>query len=729
MKKFNKKGVIATVCAASAVALLIGGVLANFQKNAKADDTQVDKSAIIRDTDLTVDSSGVLQIKRNTVVTKESEAKKSPWTILMYIDGADLEQLSGFASKEIKEIVNANVTSENIDNANIIIQTGGSFFWSDRNVKADKTQRFILNKDKGLTLLEETDRQNMGDSATLIDYLEWGIQEYPAEKMGVIFWNHGSGIQNGVCTDPCFQFDSLSLAELEYSFSTACNKLNRRFDLIGFDTCLSGSLEYANVLAPYANYMVASAETEPADGWEYTTIVNTLLENPSIEPKDLGKTICDSYYAFFEAKSKNKLKDLTLSVYDLDKVDNVCIENNYLSKYMYDNVIQDQNNIDAYCKMQLSDKVAVYDENNIDIGSMLNYFDKNTNYGIQNYKKALDEFVVYNVLGEKYANLNSAGVSLYFPKEAIALKDLNIMRNVSVSPYYLQFLEIVNAKKAGVDVNNYRCNSWISLDTYFEDNFGYIDYELNGNNVELRMYSKLAENGKYVSDGFVDNWNNNFSKDKGSRNNSPSQKSIIKDIKCVDNQYTATIAEDYKDKVNKIYDSVFVKMDNDIVCLGQSGEAKYNSKTGEVNSEFNGQWLMLPDGQLLTTYIDEDFDELVYSIPVYINDSEMYIKIKMVGDSDYEVLGIWDGTANTVYAGRSYIELVSGTTITPIYDVYNEETEEFETEIGEEYTIKGNTDFLFTTLNDDEYDFSFIVDSIYGNSVNVNCEEHANNVE
>ena len=58
--------------------------------------------------------------------------------------------------------------------------------------------------------------------------------------------------------------------------------------------------EYANVLAPYAKYMVASAETEPADGWEYTTIVNTLLENPTIEAKDLGKVICDSYYSFFD---------------------------------------------------------------------------------------------------------------------------------------------------------------------------------------------------------------------------------------------------------------------------------------------------------------------------------------------------------------------------------------------------------------------------------------------
>lgn len=723
MKKFNKKGVIAAVCVASAVALLTGGILANFKKNAKADDTQVDKSVITRDTDLTVDSSGILQIKRNIVKTEESTEKKAPWTILMYIDGADLEQLSGFASKELKEIVNANVTAENIDNANIVIQTGGSFFWSDRNVKADKTQRFILNKDKGLTLLDEKERQNMGDPATLSDFLEWGIQEYPAEKMGVIFWNHGSGIQNGVCIDPCFQFDSLSLAELEYAFSTSCKKMNRRFDMIGFDTCLSGSLEYANVLAPYAKYMVASAETEPADGWEYTTIVNTLLDNPIIEAKDLGKVICDSYYSFFEVKAKNKLKDLTLAVYDLDKVDKVCIENNYLAKYFYDKVVQDKNNIDEYCKMQLADDVAVYDENNIDIGSMLNFLSKNTDYGIQNYKQALDEFVVYNILGEKYTNKNSIGLSMYFPKEAISLKDLNIMRNVSVSPYYLQFLEIVNAKKAGVDVNNYQCNQWSSLDTYFEDNFGYIDYELQGNNVELRMYSKLAENGKYMSDGFVDNWNNNFSKDKGTRNNSFSKKNVIGDIKCADNQYTATITEDYRDKVNKVYDSVFVKMDKDTVCLGQSGESKYDNKTGEVTSDFNGQWLMLPDGQLLTTYIDEDFDELVYSIPVYINESEMYIKVKMIGDSDYEVLGIWDGTANTVYAGRSYIELASGTTITPIYDVYNEEEGEYETETGEDYTIKGNGDFLFTQLKDDEYDFSFTVDSIYGNSVNVNCEE------
>ena len=47
----------------------------------------------------------------------------------------------------------------------------------------------------------------MGDPNTLSCFLEWGIKEYPAKRMGVIFWNHGSGIDNGVCIDPCFKFD------------------------------------------------------------------------------------------------------------------------------------------------------------------------------------------------------------------------------------------------------------------------------------------------------------------------------------------------------------------------------------------------------------------------------------------------------------------------------------------------------------------------------------------
>ena len=36
---------------------------------------------------------------------------------------------------------------------------------------------------------------------TLKDYLNWGIDNYAAEHMAVVFWNHGAGVAGGLCND------------------------------------------------------------------------------------------------------------------------------------------------------------------------------------------------------------------------------------------------------------------------------------------------------------------------------------------------------------------------------------------------------------------------------------------------------------------------------------------------------------------------------------------------
>ena len=71
--------------------------------------------------------------------------------------------------------------------------------------------------------------------------------------------------------------------------------MTSKFEFIGFDTCLSGSIEYANILAPYAKYMIASAQVEPSSGWSYTPIVNEILKYPDSTGADLGKVICKEY--------------------------------------------------------------------------------------------------------------------------------------------------------------------------------------------------------------------------------------------------------------------------------------------------------------------------------------------------------------------------------------------------------------------------------------------------
>ena len=98
----------------------------------------------------------------------------------------------------------------------------------------------------------------------------------------------------------------------------------------------------------------------------------------------------------------------------------------------------------------------------------------------------------------------------------------------------------------------------------------------------------------------------------------------------------------------------------------------------------------------------------IYSFPVSINDVESSIRIEEIYDGNnytYYTLGIWDSNDNpNVYTrgGRSYLPIKSGTTISPIYDVFNLETSQYESEYGDDYTINGDFEFLFTKLK--QYD-------------------------
>jgi hypothetical protein len=64
----------------------------------------------------------------------------------------------------------------------------------------------------------------------------------------------------------------------------------QKFDIIGFDACLMGSLEVLSMTAPYADYAVLSQETEPSMGWAYTAFLKKLTSNPKIDPAELSKT-------------------------------------------------------------------------------------------------------------------------------------------------------------------------------------------------------------------------------------------------------------------------------------------------------------------------------------------------------------------------------------------------------------------------------------------------------
>ena len=218
------------------------------------------------------ESSGSMSIERPTIKNIPM-GDKDTWTVFVYLCGSDLESRiffgGGMASDDIEEMCKASAS----DNVRFVIETGGCSYWHDDNIDSDFLGRYVVENGK-LKKAGEVRQASMGKTSTLTGFLKWGIKKYPAEKMGVIFWDHGGGSLSGVCFDELEDNDSLGLREIDAAFLSLADsgELTDKFEFIGFDACLMGTVEAANILASYSDYMFGSEESEPGSGWDYKAI-------------------------------------------------------------------------------------------------------------------------------------------------------------------------------------------------------------------------------------------------------------------------------------------------------------------------------------------------------------------------------------------------------------------------------------------------------------------------
>ena len=252
---------------------------------------------------------------------------KSAYTVLIYMCGSDLEsdsQQGGLATSDIQEILSVKNQPKDV---NIVIQTGGAKKWSSAGQKLgisySKSQRWHVEDGK-LVKDEETTKKNMGLSSTLESFLTWGIEKYPAEKTGVVLWNHGGGMY-GVCYDEQFDNDNLLNSEvnkaLENTFTTL--KRTEKLEFIGYDACLMAVQDIAEFNSKYFNYMIASEESEAGYGWDYDNWVDDLYAKKST--REILFEICDTFIednnVDYYGNYSTAYNDQTLSVLDLSKMD------------------------------------------------------------------------------------------------------------------------------------------------------------------------------------------------------------------------------------------------------------------------------------------------------------------------------------------------------------------------------------------------------------------------
>ena len=234
-------------------------------------------------------------------------------TLLVYMCGSDLQSA---ACEDIYEMALAE-TGENV---NIVILAGGAEKWDYEEIGGN-TRTLITIREGYYESVTDWGWASMGSGESLLEFLAYGLSEYPAARTGVILWDHGAGSEAGVCFDETTEDrDGLTLLEI----SQALQRLEEstggfHLDFFGCDACMMATYEMAALLSRHdIDYYVASEEVEPGTGWNYTPWLQAADQDPALDTERLCSMIADSY---MEAAREESPDDwLTVSVTDLKKL-------------------------------------------------------------------------------------------------------------------------------------------------------------------------------------------------------------------------------------------------------------------------------------------------------------------------------------------------------------------------------------------------------------------------
>ena len=260
-------------------------------------------------------SGGSAEAPDTTVVTGAREKYtvlkgrgRDTVTILVYLCGTDLESQNGMGTSDLKEMTSATLGSK----VNLIVYTGGCRRWRNNVVSSSVNQIYQIQDGKLYCLEKDMGSASMTSPKTLSSFIKYGAENFPANRMCLILWDHGSGSASGYGYDEKYASSgSMSLAGI----NSALKDAGQKFDFIGFDACLMATVENGLMLSQYADYMIASEETEPGVGWYYTNWLTKLGSNTSISTVELGKMIADDFVAVCARQCRGQ--GTTLSVVDL----------------------------------------------------------------------------------------------------------------------------------------------------------------------------------------------------------------------------------------------------------------------------------------------------------------------------------------------------------------------------------------------------------------------------
>ncbi|MBF0410437.1 MAG: hypothetical protein HQM10_24035 [Candidatus Riflebacteria bacterium] len=193
-------------------------------------------------------------------VTDVSAEKE--WTFLVFVNGDN------------------NLDEHGVDDHQEMASAGSNEFLNivtlfDR-FKAPATINFI--EKNNVKVIREMGEVDMGDYRVLVQFVRDMVQQYPAKHYALVIWNHGSGwkfqedMPRGISYDDS-SGNHITTNQLQTAVMEVKQQLGRKLDILAMDACLMQMMEVVYAVADSVDYVVASEEVEPMEGYPYDRIL------------------------------------------------------------------------------------------------------------------------------------------------------------------------------------------------------------------------------------------------------------------------------------------------------------------------------------------------------------------------------------------------------------------------------------------------------------------------
>ena len=662
-------------------------------------------------------------------------------TIMIYLCGSDLESEHSMATADLNEMLHANLDDEHL---NIIVETGGAKKWNNSVISNKTNQRYRVTS-RGLQVLDDNvGSKSMVDPNTLVSFIQYCKNKYPADRYMLIMWDHGGGAITG------YGYDEKSSGSMTLDkLNSALKQGGVKFDFIGFDACLMGTLETALVTEQYADYLIASEEAEPGTGWYYTTWLSELSKNPSIDTVKLAKTLIDD---FTDVSRKNYPGcNTTLSVVDLAEFAGTVPDafNAFSSEIsgMLDNSEYKQV---ANARADAREFGVSAKVNHIDV---IDFASKIGGTKANALVTALKGCVKYN--RTSVSMKNSYGVSIYFPYSSF--KSMNsavaLYNSIGISGDYSRCIKSFASLAAGGQIatggttsspygslfGDYGGSSYSSGDMLGSLLGSYLggsgDTDTLGSLLGGAGSLLGGMGGSSVTDylggilgGDSYDW---FDSGRALANKDyyDANSLTVSDMQLTEkgDGYVLSMSKEKWDLVKNVQLNVFVKDDelDGYLDLGMDRQYAFDND-GDLKIEYDNSWLTL-DGQVVAYYFLEYVEDgsnwaEAGRVPVMLNGDRYDLLIVF----DNEIKGHENGyvagaqrvykESETLTVGKGLVQLQKGDKIDFLCDYYGADGSYNATYyLGEQLVFDGELTVGYMDIGDAACEFSYCLTDIYGN--------------